>query len=57
MYKDMGGEMLSFGSDAHTSDRLCDRYDETVKLLKGLGFKKLFFYRKGQPCDFSIFNL
>lgn len=37
---------VTFGSDAHIPDRVGDRFDETRKTLKEIGFKKWCFFRK-----------
>lgn len=37
-YYDLGGRLLLFGSDAHGTARLAERYDETVCALRAIGF-------------------
>lgn len=37
-YFDMGGRKVSFGSDAHDTDRIGDKYDLVVSALKNIGF-------------------
>ncbi len=39
IYKNLGGEVITFGSDAHSPDKVLSHYDDTIKLLKDLGFK------------------
>jgi len=36
-YKNMGGKKIIYGSDAHKSERLGDKYKEGVQILKNLG--------------------
>lgn len=44
MYKDLKGEILTVGSDAHTSNRVGDKINYTYDLIKNLGFKYVFTY-------------
>lgn len=39
IYKDLGGEIITFGSDAHLPKDLAYGYDEVIDMLKGIGFK------------------
>lgn len=54
LYKDLGGELLSFGSDSHFNARLFEKYDLVVKTLKELGFNYLFTYKNHKPIPFKI---
>ena len=44
MYKSLGGEIITFGSDAHKPDRILGYYKETMEMLKTIGFKYLSTY-------------
>jgi histidinol-phosphatase (PHP family) len=44
MYKSLGGEIITFGSDAHKPDRILGYYKETMEILKTIGFKYLSTY-------------
>lgn len=44
-YRDLGGEIISIGADAHFAKDLAANYDDAVKLLQTLGFKKLSYYK------------
>lgn len=44
IYKQLGGEIITFGSDAHKPDRILGYYKDTIDLLKTLGFKYLSTY-------------
>lgn len=46
VYRSLGGEMITLGSDAHTSDHLGNAFDSTAELLKRIGFKGYYFYEK-----------
>lgn len=44
LYKELGGEILTFGSDSHNPSCLGDHYEEVVASLKGIGFRYLSTY-------------
>lgn len=44
MYKDLKGEILTVGSDAHTTNRVGERIRYTYELLKNIGFNYVFTY-------------
>lgn len=44
MYKDLKGEILTVGSDAHTTDRVGEKINYAYGLLKDIGFKYIFTY-------------
>lgn len=46
MYKDLNGEILTVGSDAHSSDRVGDGISYVYDLLKDIGFKYVFTFDK-----------
>lgn len=48
-YKELGGELISLGSDAHTPDSLMMLFDETKDMLRKVGFRHLVYYRKRSP--------
>ncbi|MDR2634934.1 MAG: histidinol-phosphatase HisJ family protein [Clostridiales bacterium] len=48
-YRAIGGELVTFGSDAHTASRICDKLDTAEELLRSLGFRYLFVYKGGEP--------
>ncbi len=49
LYKELKGEILTIGSDAHTPDFLGRKYDETVHLLKEIGFKYVSIFEQLKP--------
>ena len=53
-YKELGGELLTFGSDAHRTNRLCANYDKVCEKVKALGFKYLFKYLNHKPVAVKI---
>lgn len=48
-YKELGGELLTFGSDAHFCSRIAEKYSLVTEWLKSNGFKYLFKYLKHKP--------
>lgn len=49
MYKELKGEIITVGSDAHNYDRVGENIENTYKLLKDIGFKYVFTFEKRQP--------
>ena len=39
MYKDLGGEIITVGSDAHFSEHIAYKFDEAREYLKQVGFR------------------
>lgn len=48
-YKELGGEIITFGSDAHLPEHLCYDFDKAAALLKDLGFRYYTIFREGKP--------
>jgi len=48
-YKDMNGEILTLGSDAHTTQYLGYHYHENIELIKSIGFKYICTFEKMKP--------
>lgn len=48
MYKDLKGEILTVGSDAHSTNRVGEKISYTYELLKNTGFKYVFTYKNRQ---------
>lgn len=48
-YKELGGERVTFSSDAHTPDRICEKYAETCRIVKSLGFENWTIYKERKP--------
>ena len=49
LYRQLGGEIITIGSDAHSPDRLADHFDYAVEYLQSLGFKYLASFRHRRP--------
>jgi len=48
MYKDLKGEILTVGSDAHTRNRVGENINYVYDMLKDIGFKYVFTYDNRQ---------
>lgn len=48
-YKDMGGQWITFGSDAHTTDLLSKRFADAGKLAKNTGFDSYTTFINHKP--------
>lgn len=49
LYRSLGGEIITIGSDAHTPDCLADHFDFARDYLKVLGFKYISVFRNRKP--------
>lgn len=43
-YRELGGYLITVGSDAHVAEKICNGFDEAFKTLKSLGFYRYFYY-------------
>lgn len=46
IYREMGGEVITIGSDAHTADRVAVGFDYAYSLLREAGFKAVATFEK-----------
>lgn len=50
LYKDLGGEIITLGSDAHTSDYIADHVTDARSILKDeIGFERFCTFEKMMP--------
>ena len=50
LYKDMGGKIITIGSDAHKKEYLGDHFDDAIDILKNeIGFRSFCTFDKMQP--------
>lgn len=54
IYKELGGELISIGSDAHTLEFLAYGFDKTEQYLKALGFKHYHLKTKNELITFDL---
>ena len=48
-YKELGGELITIGSDAHGTDRIADHFPTYLSIIKDCGFKYIYHYKNRQP--------
>lgn len=53
-YKQLGGELVTFGSDAHRKENIGANYDFASEMLISLGYKYLFKYKAHKPIAVKI---
>ena len=49
LYRELGGEILTIGSDTHDLKRYGDHFDEAVETAKSLGFRYYTIYHARKP--------
>lgn len=54
MYYDLGGRILTMGSDTHRIDQLKDHFEEIIVQLKDMGFSKLYRFDKMKAIPYNI---
>ena len=47
-YREMGGEIISLGSDSHIPESVADKFADYAAFLKSLGFRWSAHYEKRQ---------
>jgi histidinol-phosphatase (PHP family) len=55
-YREMGGERLTFGSDAHAPERLTAGWEHAVRLARQTGFSHWTSFRGRSPHDLPLEN-
>lgn len=53
-YKELGGELITFGSDAHKYYQVGKGYWDVVQFLKSLGYNHLTYFIKHKPYAYTI---
>lgn len=53
-YKELGGELITIGSDAHTPDKIAQNYNIVEDVLKECGFRYYSLYKQRLPETFRI---
>lgn len=49
LYRQLGGEIVTLGSDSHNTNTIAYGFDEAIDVLQSCGFKYHTIYRKGTP--------
>ncbi len=53
-YFELGGRLITLGSDAHLSSNASIYFDKAISTLKTIGFKNIYYYKKRQPVPIKI---
>lgn len=53
-YRELGGRIITIGSDAHTPDRVGANVEDTIKIIKDCGFKEFTLFSQRTPEFCSI---
>jgi histidinol-phosphatase (PHP family) len=54
LYRSLGGEMITIGSDAHTPEYIGDHMENAMQILKELGFQAFYTYEKRKPVSHML---
>lgn len=54
IYRDLGGELITIGSDSHTTGTVGLGVGDVIQMLKDLGFKAVTTYEKHKPIFIDI---
>lgn len=54
MYKDMGGKLITIGTDSHVADNVTQGFIEGLNLLKKVGFNKYYYFEKRKAIAVKI---
>ncbi|MFC3040185.1 histidinol-phosphatase HisJ family protein [Virgibacillus xinjiangensis] len=57
LYRELGGEILTLGSDSHTETTVGYKFKESLELFEELGFKYITTFKEGEPVFHSIQSL
>ena len=53
-YRELGGELITIGSDAHMAVHLAYDFNTACEMLKDLGFKYYFVYKDRKPAGYVL---
>lgn len=54
LYKNLGGELITLGSDAHTPEDASANFDKALEEIRKIGFKNILYYQKRKPVKIKI---
>ena len=54
LYKSLGGELITIGSDAHTSEYMCYQFEQVAALMKTAGLHEYVTYKNRKPTFHSL---
>ena len=53
-YHELGGEIITVGSDAHTPERIAEGFDRAEEILKACGYKYYTVFKERRPEYFKL---
>ena len=53
-YFDIGGRMITLGSDAHIPQNASKDFEAAVSFLKATGFESIYYYKNRKPVEIQI---
>ncbi len=53
-FRELGGEAISLGSDAHEPWRIAENFEQYRQIIKNCGFNHLVYYKQRKPQFYSI---
>lgn len=53
-YYDMGGYLITLGSDAHVAKDASKHFDEAIAEIKKIGFENIYYYKNRKPFQITI---
>ena len=54
IYRELGGEIITIGSDAHCVENLGKGIPEGIQIAKNCGFDKIYYYDHRKPVSINI---
>lgn len=54
LFREMGGEIISVGSDAHTTEDIGKNVRDGIEIAKAAGFTRIAYFKKRQPQFIAI---
>lgn len=54
IYRSLGGELITVGSDSHTADGIALGFEKTFDMLRSVGFDKYYHYKNRLPVSVSL---
>lgn len=54
MYKNMGGYLITTGSDAHIAENSANSFDKLYAFLTDMGFEKAYYFENRRPVGYNI---
>ena len=54
MYRDMGGYLITLGSDAHISQNSANSFDAAYEIIKEIGFENIYYYKNRRAIQCAV---